>query len=841
MVVERAARAFWPAGSLALLAFGLVSLGLYRVVPPMAAMILTGLAGLGVLGLLAHGARRFRWPTRAAALQRLDDSLPHAPITTLLDQQAVGAQDGASRAVWAAHRARLRKRLDGLQPVAPRPALHLHDRYAFGLLACTLALTGLVFGTGLRPGEVAGVVAQSGQTVAAGPAWEGWVEPPSFTGKPTLYLNDLGGETLTVPQGSRVTLRLYGEADSLQVVEDVSGGEAFPLADPMAQSFEIARAGEMRIDGPGGRAWQVLLSPDGLPSVEFNGAMRRRADGELQQPFAGADDYGVVLGRAQIDLNLAAVSRQHGLVANPDPRPEILLDLPMPISGDRASFEELLIENLSEHPWVGLPVQIRLSVDDARGQTGFSDNLATELPGQRFFDPLAKAVIEQRRDLLWARSNGTRVLQILRAVSYKPDDVFREGSAYGAMQQVLRDLAEAAKGDLTPEQQQELADALWDLANLIEFGDLSDAAERLKRAQERLEEAMRNGASDEEIAELMQELRDAMNEYIRQLAQQQQNQQQPGDGTDQPGSGEQEQREITGEQLQELLDEIQRLMEEGRMAEAMQLMERLSQMMENLQVTQNPNGQSTPGQEAMEGLGETLREQQGLSDQAFRDLQEQFNPGAQAGQSGQNEGRNGGEGRGSSHEGQQGEGQGQGGDQPGAQSGDGGQGQPQSLAERQRALRRQLEQQQQNLPGVGGEAGRQARDALDRAGRAMDRAERNLREGDLAGALDDQADAVDALRDGMQNLGEALAEQRQQQQGQQGQQVGQGDPNGRRDPLGREDTGRGGLESDENLLGQGNDPFAQARDLLDEIRRRSAEQERSTEERDYLNRLLDKF
>ena len=47
------------------------------------------------------------------------------------------------------------------------------------------------------------------------------------------------------------------------------------------------------------------------------------------------------------------------------------------------------------------------------------------------------------------------------------------------------------------------------LAILLEEGDLGDALERLRRAQERLSEAMKNGASDQEIAELMQELREA--------------------------------------------------------------------------------------------------------------------------------------------------------------------------------------------------------------------------------------------------------------------------------------------------------------------------------------------
>ena len=63
-------------------------------------------------------------------------------------------------------------------------------------------------------------------------------------------------------------------------------------------------------------------------------------------------------------------------------------------------------------------------------------------------------------------------------------------------------------------------------------------------------------------------------------------------------------------------------------------LQEFQEMMENLEITEGQQGQgSSEGQQAMEGLADTLRQQQGLSDQAFRDLQEQYNPGAGAGQS----------------------------------------------------------------------------------------------------------------------------------------------------------------------------------------------------------------
>ena len=48
------------------------------------------------------------------------------------------------------------------------------------------------------------------------------------------------------------------------------------------------------------------------------------------------------------------------------------------------------------------------------------------LPARNFFDPLAKALVEQRRDLLWSHRNQRRVAQLLRAISQAPEALFRD-------------------------------------------------------------------------------------------------------------------------------------------------------------------------------------------------------------------------------------------------------------------------------------------------------------------------------------------------------------------------------------------------------------------------------
>ncbi|SLN64220.1 hypothetical protein PSA7680_03383 [Pseudoruegeria aquimaris] len=847
MVAERLTRAFWPLWSVVFAAAGALMLGVQD------ALALEAVWALALIWLSAflyfgwRGLRHFHWPSEAEAEARLDASLPGRPLAAVRDTQAIGAGDTASEAVWKAHVARMARQLEGARPAEPDLRMASRDPYALRYVALLVFLTGLLFGSFLKVASVGEMAPGAGgdAIAAAGPSWEGWIEPPRYTGLPSLYLNDLPPGPLRIPQGSEVTLRLYGEIGALTVDETVSGRTEVTqsAADP-AQDFTVTTSGHLKIDGPGGAEWTISMIADKPPSVILSAKAETTLGGELRQPFYAKDDYAVVSGTATIALDEAALDRRYGLAAAPEPRAPIVLDLPLTISGDRAGFEETLVGTFAEHPWAGLPVTLTLHVEDALGQVGESAAAQMILPGRRFFDPLAAALIEQRRDLLWTRENAPRVVQLLKAVTYKPEGLFARETDYLKLRVMMRRLEFATDLGLTPEARDEFAQVLWDLAVQIEDGDLSDALERLRRAQDRLSQAMRDGATDQEIAELMQELREAMQDYMRQLAEQAQ---EGGDQQQQAENG--QSQEITGDQLQDMLDRIQELMEQGRMAEAQQLLDQLRQMMENMQVTQGGQGQQSPGQEAMEGLADTLRQQQGLSDEAFRDLQEQYNPGAQAGQSQQNEGRNGGEGRGQSHDGQ-GQGQGQGeqqGEGGGQQQAEGQQGQggeegdmAGSLADRQQALRNELERQQGNLPGAGTPEGEAAREALDRAGEAMDGAEEALRRNDLPEALDRQADAMEALREGMRNLGDAMAQQQQQQQGgQQGEAFGNTRPNAR-DPLGRDAGSMGNVGTDEDLL-QGEDVYRRARDLLESLREKSGNQERPGFELEYFKRLLDRF
>ncbi|ADE86894.1 DUF4175 domain-containing protein [Rhodobacter capsulatus] len=831
MLAERLLRAFWPLLSLAAVTFTLLAFRLPDHLGAGQWPVLAGALGFLAVVLAAFGLRRFRIPTRAEAIARLDATLPGRPLAALTDSLTLGETDPATRALWALHRGRMAERAAGARAPLPAPDLAPRDPYGLRISALTGVTVALIFGAPLAIFSPPEHPRPPGAAEAAmGPAWEGWAEPPRYTGKPGLYLNGVEGEDLVLPEGTKLSFRFYGAPGSVPFRETVSSPAATPekTEGGEVQSLDLMarRSGVIEIGGRTGRVFRVTLLSDSGPVVDLPRLAERRADGKLAQPFQARDDYGVVRGQARVSLDLAAVDRRYGLAIAPEPRPDLTFDLPLPITGSRADFTETLIEDMSEHPWANLPVKLSLSVEDGLGQTGTSGDQALDLPGRRFFDPRAAALIELRRDLLWSRENAPRTAQLLRAILNRPAGLFPAPQMAEALHAQIERLEGAS---LTPEARDEVAKVLWDLAKLLEDGGLADALAAMQQAQERLSEAIRNGASKDEIAKLMAELKEATDRYLQMLAER---------ATDQeegPQFGQkQDSQRITGDQIQQMMAEIQRLMEEGKMAEAQELLDQLARLMENMKVTQGEGGEGDgPGGKAMKDLGQTLREQQKLSDDAFRQMQrspqpEGIDPGLeQPGPGGPQM-------------------------QPDAQpqAGEGAQGDPgESLAGRQHALRRELERQRGLMPRLDGEAARQAERALDGAGEAMDGAEQALKEGDLGGALDRQADAIEALREGLRQLGEALAEeggQGQTGQGAQGMERrgdatgGHGERELPRDPLGRA-TGEGSrIGTDSDLL-KGDDIYRRARDLLDEIRRRTAERSRPEPERDYLRRLLDRF
>lgn len=782
---EAVTRAFWPLWSVLICVMGLVSLGVQDHVPLEADWAGLVLGCVGLIWGLAHALRSFRKPTRDQALTRLDSRLPGQPLAALRDSLAMGAQDPATQALWAVHRTRMAQRASAAQAVEPDLRLASRDPYALRYMALTVLVMALIFGSLWRVVWVATLPGSGGASqMAAGPTWEGWAQPPAYTGQPALYLADQIGSALTLPAGTRIQLRFYGAPGALILAETVSGRTQVPAASDPAQDFTLSQSGRLTIEGAGGRSWAITVQPDMPPLIAPTGKMDRDADGRFKQPFKARDDYGVTKGWVSIALDLPAVDRRYGLMADPEARGPVVLDLPLPMTRDRRAVEQVIVDDLSKDMLANLPVTLTLTAADAAGHKSSAAPLHVILPGRRFFDPLAAAVVEMRRDLLWNRTNAPRVAKVLRAITFKPDGLLPNPKAYLRLRVLIAGLDKGAD-HLDTETRDAFAEEMWSIALLIEQGDQDSAFEAMKRAQDRLSQAIRDGASPAEIDRLMQEMRQALDTYMAQEAQKN------AQGLDEPNQSDPNTPKISQDQLQSMLDQLQSLMEQGRTAEAQDLMQQLRDLMNTMKVTKgDAPDQGSPGQQALKDLGQTLRDQQKLSDDSFRDLQ------------------NGGP--------------------------DG-----ERLADRQKSLKDRIDQLRRSgtLPGAGDPKGTQGRTDLDEAGRAMDEAEKALRDRNLPQSLDKQAQALDALRQGLRNLGEAMAQNDDQPADPNGQPT---DPPGPRDPLGRDGTTATQMAPDHGLL-HGQDVYRRAQELLDEIRKRAGEQARPDQERSYLKRLLDLF
>lgn len=222
-------------------------------------------------------------------------------------------------------------------------------------------------------------------------------------------------------------------------------------------------------------------------------------------------------GQAVISLDLAAVDRRFGSATAPEPREAVTLALPLPAAGQRKDIRGRLASGSVAPPRANLSVTVSLKVSDGIGQE-VSAPMAMVLPGRRFFDPLAAALIEMRRDLLWSRTNAARSAEVLRAISWQPGRLHGQDALRGAACGAIGTLE---SGNLTDEARNKLAQVLWDAAVALEDGGLADALDRMQKAQERLSEAIRNGASPDEVQRLMAELQKATDDYIDMLAQQQ--------------------------------------------------------------------------------------------------------------------------------------------------------------------------------------------------------------------------------------------------------------------------------------------------------------------------------
>ncbi|HYZ39547.1 MAG TPA: TIGR02302 family protein, partial [Stellaceae bacterium] len=795
--------ACWSA--LAALAVFLI-LGLFDVLPNlpglMHAAVLLALAAALAVGLAA-AARHAAFPNVFAGRRRIEKAsgLQHRPLQALADRPS-GPIDPQSADLWRAHIRRMEAAARRLRVGVPRAGFTARDPYGLrALLAMLLLLGAIDAGSDWRDRLIRALTPEVGdRSAVVAASLDIWVTPPEYTGLAPQFLRPGATETIRIPTGSKLLAQVHGgqSAPSLAIDDQARNFEAvdnqnFQVSADLTSGKHLAVTQSGTVLG----SWPIEIVPDNPPTIAFAKPPQATSHAALRIDYRAGDDYGVEGAKA-------VIRREGG-------KPDETIELELPLPGlHLKEAQATSYHDLTPHPWAGLPAEIRLVATDALGQTGESEPVHMKLPERKFEHPVARAIIDQRKELVTDPGSRLAVADTLSDLRERPQLYRDDTVAFLALRLAEQRLRLNDDTKSIAEVQQ----LLWDTALRIEDGGMSLAEREMRRLQQQLQDALAKNAPDEEIDRLMKELRQALDRYLQSLAEQMARNpeqfQQPVDPS----------KVISSRDLQRMLDRARDLARNGARDQARELLSQLQNMLENLRMArpgQMPQQGSNEAQQIMRGMHELMQRQQQLLDRSFRAQQQQ-----QQGQPGQ-QGRMG-------QRGQQ-----QGGDQPNpnGQLGDAA-GQQEGLRHTLGDIMRQLGDRFGDIP-----------DPLGRAERAMRDATEALQRRQPGEAIGPQTEALDQLQQAARDFAQQM---QQRMQGQWGNptddEVGATDRDPRdrveRDPLGRPVSNNGTYDQGDVKIPDQN-TLQKAREILDELRRRAGERSRPTIELDYIDRLLKRF
>ena len=840
---ERLLERLFPAMMIAGIVLLCMLSGVLNLLPVWLKLTVFGAAGAGFIYSLKN-LGSLSWPSKETALSRIErkSGKMHRPASgwtdTLADEISASPEQ---KALWQAHRRRIAKQLHDLKAGAPRSPLPRIDQNALrNALAIALIAAG-VLSAGTWREKIAEAVAVTAPVPVNAIAMDAWLNPPSYTAKPPVLLTRRAQATsdtsevavISVPQGSELVVRLNGaddlkvtlsdpastaEApavfDTLEAEDPTAGAAGQTVALPSATQelrTKIRKSAIVSVSGAGRELgmWTVNVIADLPPVVTVPEQIQITPSGAFSLPWKVTDDYGVTSLSGRVALRRDGLDIDKIDVDSPflSKAPEFAISMRKvnPRQAEGKSFQDL-----TAHPWAGLPVEIVIEGLDQAGQTGRSDVVKLALPERQFTKPLAQALVEQRKNIFFQPDNQRDVVRALSAILVWPKGVVEKSGVYLGIRHAAAKLYRAR----THEESRQVADTLWEIALTIESGNLHDSLKKLQAIKKQLEKALAEGAPEEKIADLMKQLREAMNEYLQAMQQQMQENQRNNPQAQNQQQQNRAQQEVRSQDLQRMMDMIENLARSGARDAAQQMLSELENILQNLQPGQrqaNPQ-RTSPMAKMLDQLSEMMRRQQQLMDQTFQMPQNgQQRPGdqnqsQQQGEQGQEPG-----GRGQSEQQTPGNGQ------LSQQQGD--------LGEMLERLMQQMQQQ-----------GLQSPDGLGRAQQQMGEAAGELGQGQRDEALGSQGEAMRGLREGARNMAQQLMQQGTGNEGNVGRHgEGRGE---QRDPLGRPLPSQGEEYGQRDNMVPQEAEVERARRILDALRSRANESGRPKLELDYIDRLL---
>ena len=609
---------------------------------------------LGLAVSLVWMVRVVKSPTVSESIRRLEqkNQLSHQPLRVLLDHPAgLRKVSAGTQLLWNAHVARSAGVLKTLKASWPSVQMAKRDPFGLALILGTFALLALLVAGEETSARLAAArdIHLPGFAAPAPGELTAWINQPKYTGLPPVFLADRNGsfvsvdtgEKVVVAEGSAFVARVYGGED-VPLLRGQAAFEARQETSPLELEFEVVDANNYSIDHElvsGGLlhidqglhahgSWDLDVLADQSPFVSLVNPPEQTARASLKLTYRAEDDYGV----KAISAHIQSTNKEF---------PSIGLELDVP-RGSRELFEETGFYDLTSHPWAGSPATIELVARDATGGEGKSERIEFELPRREFRNPLARSVIEYRKQFAWRLSGASEIKNALERLYQAPDKMPIDGFALEGLRAASKRLEylddETSRSDIIA--------LLWEVALHIEDGEAL-AEQRLREAEAALRSALDENASNEEILALSQNLQDALADFLQTL--------EGGSETSSSGSLVDIERDLFGadtessplpddlamqeagipverpdeetaraQELQDMAESIEDLALTGSREAAQNVLDQLQETLENLSGGQTSEagsgGDDSSSQEEMAALEDIMARQDALLNETFRQM-----------------------------------------------------------------------------------------------------------------------------------------------------------------------------------------------------------------------------
>lgn len=564
VLAERMLNAFWPVLTWTFFFAGLwllqipLTFGFYAAIAAQIIFI------AGFLYIFTKNAKNFQWPRHKEIKRRIetDSKVHHRPLSNAGDK-IVYTGSLLTYNLWHRNKAYLREALKKLKPAKLQTILANRDPHALRYAALLFFVCGLlVAGQDWNTRLLSGILPFAAPEINKGTSLQLIIKPPDYVSKADLDIK--GEDKLKIPVGSTVKAILNGGfikpillIDKKKIPFKESENETWIAEAKITEGTNIAVRRMLMTMA----SWDIEITPDTPPTLKIKSEPLFTTNSQIVIPVQVHDDYGVERLAAEMTLDPAAGKPPLG-----DPATEERSIL-SPAGKD---FDTSPVYDFTAHPWAGLPVEIKLTAKDHLGQSASAEPIKITLPERSFRHPISNQIITFRKQLITTPEMPTQPMasEIETYLAYP-------GAFQNDLVTFLAIRTLASRLYWFPpsiENTKQVIGLMWDIAIKIEDGDLPLAERNLRNAQNALDRALQNDATDAEISSLMHELREAMAAYLTEM--QRELQKKMAENSQTPSVT------LDPDAVQNFLDQMQEALQQGDRKTLQNMLSQLQRMMD---------------------------------------------------------------------------------------------------------------------------------------------------------------------------------------------------------------------------------------------------------------------